>query len=552
MAVATLCLLGLFCSVTATHRIYLERREVTNVNATDVMLDIRSRREKYQASSLQSWLPIGAPVDLMSDEKAKLVVEPMENIANMQYLGKMYIGTPSQEVRLVFDTGSSDLWVWSERFSRDVSMSWESTDFQVTIHYGSGIASGYYGLDRVCLGASPPLCIYKQPLFLAEELVGIPMQAMDGLVGMGFVGISHVHRTFLRDLNESFKDMSFAFKLTAYQGDDPSFVVFGNYDEVMKEGYAQTGISREDVLFAPVVDLFRIPDMQGLQAGWWLVEITAQVHGHQANLLKLRLEYFFMDFIPLMIWLGCILGCRWCKNYWNVERAKYKCFVGTCRVFARACLFLGILEMVLILYNIFFRAGTFAPTTIYAALDTGTSLLSVPIGDFVPLALAMFGDHYWFSCSVQAGSLVCFCDIQDKVRPLGFEIGGKEFWLRPSEMFFELGTTPDGRAICMTGLSGNVQPFWILGDVFLRQAFVVHGYNRREVALFPYSPQAPELLAEDLPQQWRAGPAGGALLALLALLLALQGGVVPQRDSFEEPLLEHKEIPRDFPGGDVT
>jgi len=25
----------------------------------------------------------------------------------------------------------------------------------------------------------------------------------------------------------------------------------------MKEGYAQTGISREDVLFAPVVDLFR-------------------------------------------------------------------------------------------------------------------------------------------------------------------------------------------------------------------------------------------------------------------------------------------------------
>jgi hypothetical protein len=40
----------------------------------------------------------------------------------------------------------------------------------------------------------------------------------------------------------------------------------------------------------------------------------------------------------------------------------------------------GILEMVLILYNIFFRAGTFAPTTIYAALDTGTSLLSVPIG----------------------------------------------------------------------------------------------------------------------------------------------------------------------------
>eukprot|EP00435_Cladocopium_sp_Y103_P007435 s1813_g2.t1 len=556
MAVATLCLLGAFRSVTATHRIYLERREVTNVNVTDVMLDIRSRREKHQAS-LPSWLPIGAPVDLLSDEKAKLVVEPMDNIANMQYLGKMYIGTPSQEVRLVFDTGSSDLWVWSERFSRDVSITWEPTDYQVTIHYGSGIASGYYGLDRVCLDSSPPLCVYRQPLFLAQELIGIPMQAMDGLVGMGFVGISHVHRTFLRDLNESFEDMSFAFKLTS-QGDDRSFVVFGNYDEVMKEGYAQTGISHEDVLFAPVVDLFRIPDMQGLQAGWWLVEMTAQVHGHPTNLLKLRLEYFFLDFLYLMIWLGCILGCRRCRDYWNPQRAKYKCFVWTCRIFAGFCYLLGVTEMLLILYNIFFCAGTFEPKTIYAALDTGTSLLSVPIGvlapvgevDFIPMALAMFGDHYWFSCSVQAGSLVCFCDVQDKVRPLGFEIGGKEFWLRPSEMFFEIGKSPDGKAVCMTGLSGNVQPFWILGDVFLRQAFVVHGYNRREVALFPYSPQAPELLAEDLP--WRVGPAGGLLLALpLALLLALKGGVVPQRDSFEEPLLEPKEILRDFTG-DVT
>ena len=47
-------------------------------------------------------------------------------------------------------SGSSDLWVWSERFSRDVSMSWESTDFQVTIHYGSGIASGRGAAGDFC------------------------------------------------------------------------------------------------------------------------------------------------------------------------------------------------------------------------------------------------------------------------------------------------------------------------------------------------------------------------------------------------------------------
>ena len=40
-----------------------------------------------------------------------------------------------------------------------------------------------------------------------------------------------------------------------------------------------------------------------------------------------------------------------------------------------------------------------------------------------------------------------------------------------------------------------------------------------------------------MPQQWRAGPAGGALLALLALLLALQGGVVLDLEASKTPPL---------------
>ena len=40
-----------------------------------------------------------------------------------------------------------------------------------------------------------------------------------------------------------------------------------------------------------------------------------EVHGHQANLLKLRLEYFFMDFIHLMILLGCTSMLHWSIVY---------------------------------------------------------------------------------------------------------------------------------------------------------------------------------------------------------------------------------------------
>lgn len=77
---------------------------------------------------------------------------------------------------------------------------------------------------------------------------------------------------------------------------------------------------------------------------------------------------------------------------------------------------------------------------------------------------------FWHQPKVQAGSLVCFCDIQDQVRPLGFEIGGKEFWLRPAEtaemdnklsLFCPVDMTHDAKKGSDT--LGDV-PFWMEGD----------------------------------------------------------------------------------------
>lgn len=49
------------------------------------------------------------------------------------------------------------------------------------------------------------------------------------------------------------------------------------------------------------------------------------------------------------------------------------------------------------------------------------------------------------------GNLVCLCDIQNDVRPLGFEVGGKTFWLR----------RPDGRTqdLKLRTLSGKFTSF---------------------------------------------------------------------------------------------
>jgi hypothetical protein len=52
----------------------------------------------------------GVPLDATS-KLFTVVDEELDNFANMQYIGKMSLGTPPQEFDLIFDTGSSYLWV---------------------------------------------------------------------------------------------------------------------------------------------------------------------------------------------------------------------------------------------------------------------------------------------------------------------------------------------------------------------------------------------------------------------------------------------------------
>jgi len=39
----------------------------------------------------------------------------MSNKGNMSYMSTVYIGTPPQKIRALFDTGSSNLWVVNKR-----------------------------------------------------------------------------------------------------------------------------------------------------------------------------------------------------------------------------------------------------------------------------------------------------------------------------------------------------------------------------------------------------------------------------------------------------
>lgn len=126
-----------------------------------------------------------------------------------EYLCSVQIGTPAQSFMLDFDTGSSDLWLWSSELSEFVRREGsshsifdpsKSSTFKTArgsswkISYGdSSSASGTVGTDNVSIGN---ITIKNQAIELAKHLSTQFVQgAGDGLLGLAWGTINTVTPT---------------------------------------------------------------------------------------------------------------------------------------------------------------------------------------------------------------------------------------------------------------------------------------------------------------------------------------------------------------------
>ena len=125
---------------------------------------------------------------------------PLSNYQEAQFYGPVGLGTPAQTFQVVFDTGSSNLWVPSQqctaiscrlhnRYDSSKSSTYKANGTEFKISYGSGSIKGFGSNDVCTLG---DLVIQGQDFAEVTKEIGPSFIAgkFDGILGLGFDTIS--------------------------------------------------------------------------------------------------------------------------------------------------------------------------------------------------------------------------------------------------------------------------------------------------------------------------------------------------------------------------
>jgi hypothetical protein len=177
------------------------------------------------------------------------------NYANVLYVGQIGIGTPPQPFYVIFDTGSSNLWVpaancaghscrHKHRFDSRYSSTFEPDRRTWFIRYGTSSASGVLGSDNVTLGGSTlsqvtfGLADYIPPFF-----GNIPF---DGILGLAYptIAVDGVVPVFDYMIEQGLvHEKLFSIYLDS-TGDERSYIDFGSLPE---------GVTEDQIFWIPVI-----------------------------------------------------------------------------------------------------------------------------------------------------------------------------------------------------------------------------------------------------------------------------------------------------------
>ncbi|KAL3688630.1 hypothetical protein R1sor_014939 [Riccia sorocarpa] len=498
MGIVVLMLLGLLAlsghADGSLGRVSLRKKTLDRESLKAARLSIANRAKALGYSADRDALTLGDGGDALV----------LSNYMDAQYYGEIGLGTPPQTFRVVFDTGSSNLWVPSakcwlslacyihRKYKSGRSSTYEEDGTSFSIQYGSGSMAGFLSQDTLTIG---DLRIKNQVFAEATKEPGVAFVAakFDGILGLGFkeISVDRVTPPWYNILDQNLvQEPVFSFWLNRNADEDVGGeLVLGGKDPKHYKG---------EHVYTPVT-----------RKGYW-----------QFNMGDVKVDGKTTGF--------CASGCAAIADSGTsllagptVIVTEINQAIGATGIVSQEC------KMVVDQYGemiIDALMQQMAPGKICAqagvCFDRSTAFNSEPhissvlekdvgesqaVGDEVACTVCQMA-VVWVQNqlknnrtkeSIQSylnslcehlpspnGESLVDCDALHKMPNVAFTIGGKTFELTPEQYVLKVG---DGKeAQCISGFMGldvpaPTGPLWIMGDIFMGVYHTVFDYGNTQV-----------------------------------------------------------------------
>jgi len=175
----------------------------------------------------------------------------LNDYEDAQYYGPISLGTPPQDFQVIFDTGSSNLWVYSSacpftnpvcdvhakyHSSKSSTYAVNGTAFNIT--YGSGELAGFLSADTLALGNMNVVGQTFAEATVVPDLAWA-LAKFDGILGMGYdsISVDHVTPVFYNLVSQGLSAPQFGVWLSKNpSGTVGGEIVFGGTDNTKYTG----------------------------------------------------------------------------------------------------------------------------------------------------------------------------------------------------------------------------------------------------------------------------------------------------------------------------